>query len=106
MTESQNKEMQELDDWLAENVMGKPTGYYSLQMSNVDSDRWKDWHPTTNIAQAFEVVEKMNDCLHLKEHGEEGKWCAMFCASMMEYEHGEIPALAICLAAKKAKEGS
>jgi len=63
------------------------------------------WRPSTNIAHAFEVVEKMDDCLHLRQHGEKGNWSASFCGHYHGHaneSHADTPAMAICLAALEA----
>lgn len=58
------------------------------------------WFPSRDIADAWEVVEKMNDCLHLKQHGKDGIWEAFFCISGPDMEgSGETASLAICRAA-------
>jgi hypothetical protein len=53
---------------------------------------------TGSIRAAWCVVEEMNDCLHLKEHGAEGRWEANFC-SCMSHGHGDTAAESICEAA-------
>lgn len=60
------------------------------------------WIPTTSIEQAFMVVEKLDDCLHLKQHGSEGMWVACFCGYGPKEYHGETASLAICKAVLKA----
>lgn len=62
---------------------------------------------STSIAPAWEVVEKLDDCLHLREHGEEGIWEAWFCGlgepeNENRVAHADTAPLAICLAALKA----
>jgi len=52
-----------------------------------------------NVASAWEVVEKMGDCLHLKQHGEQGEWEAWFCGYPNSKAHGETAPEAICKAA-------
>lgn len=110
----------ELDNWLAQNLMGwkkekrfgtPPYGIFYWIDESLSykwlrpSEGWEAWQPTESISDAFQVVEKMDDCLHLREHGEDGTWCAMFCVSMTEWISGNTPPLAICLAAKRAIEG-
>jgi len=112
----------DLDRWIAENVMGwyfRGT-YYKTSPESKFIEQWTDhWHPTTDIAQAFEVVEKMrendfwfslsykteriNDRTHELDPG----WYARFrCVSggarKDGYADAETPALAICKAAKAA----
>ena len=118
------QEERELNEWLATEVMG-----WEIQV-NTQSYSWApghivpllgewwvnteggttflktDFNPLHNISQCFEyLVPKMNDCLHLKEHGEKGTWSAMFCASTIEWSNADTPESAICLACKKAWEG-
>jgi len=50
------------------------------------------------------VVEKMGDCLHLREHGEEGRWNASFCFSPESDAHGDTAPEAVGLAALLATE--
>ena len=110
----------ELDRWIAENVMGwniRETDYDYGQLHSHGTSiyYWCEgiekrvregcWQPTESISDAFQVVEKMNDCLHLSEHGKDGIWAAMFCTYGHEWVSGETAPLAICLAAKKAIEG-
>jgi len=101
--------MEDLDRWLAENVMGWvwPHGLY-----------W--WHPSTDIAQAMQVVSKM-----LSESNEDFIWefelsifegvaYATFCQHFKKGKgkdrifdaqtSEDTPEMAICLAAKKALE--
>ena len=37
------------------------------------------WNPGEVIADAWEVVDKIGDCLHLRQHNENGVWTAHFC---------------------------
>jgi hypothetical protein len=53
---------------------------------------------STDISAAWEVVAKIQDCLHLREHGEQGEWEASFCG-LDAKGHGETAQLAICKAA-------
>ncbi len=57
----------------------------------------------TDLNRAFEVVEKMDDCLHLKQHNKNGLWEAHFCVADVTAE-ADTPEMAICLAAEKAIE--
>lgn len=118
-----NEEMNELDRWLAENPMGwefaftKETwtdksraAYWSKKSEKYELVYYADgWHPTRNIAQAFQVVEKMlNTTYGFTLDCPIGSMCFAQFYSDIEYENwielGETPALAICLAAKKAWE--
>ena len=54
---------------------------------------------STDIAAAWTVVEKVNDCLHLRQHGKDGLWSVMFCGKMTEEVSGETAMVAICRAA-------
>ena len=123
---------QELDNWFAENVMGwseyqakgglYPGLYWVTYLSDCGEVTIKkdDWQPTIDIKQAFECVEKM-----IAEHDywptlvykttrhytkEEGvKWVARFrCVRggirKDLIDSNDTPALAICLAIKKAVE--
>lgn len=103
------KEMQELDVWLAENVMEWENR--KIYWNWAERDFWFDgderkisvakWHPTTSIAQAFEVNQKLDQLLYLMETSK-NVWLAYLLDASSEY--AETPALAICLAAKKAWE--
>ena len=71
------------------------------------------WHPTTDIKQAFEVVEKLNLAFYIINFclpSQSGKWKAVFIkiGEFEEYCSGEAetPALAICKAALEAIETS
>jgi len=119
-----NEEMSELDQWLAENVMGwrfrkriphvfgAPPAYV-IDIGTEEQDfvmYVEDWTPTRNIAQAFEVVEKMEKngfCFELSDSPFQ-TWDAIFEFQLNKKEFAigaiETPALAICLAAKKAWE--
>jgi len=120
-----NEEMNELDKWLAENVMGwklsidqiwnEISHFWTNEMCwtrKPELIRVADWQPTRNITQAFEVVEMFRS---------EGWSCELYLAFMgvtdaiFRWIDGPIPlkkakikaktpALAICLAAKKAWE--
>jgi len=54
---------------------------------------------STDISAAWEVVEEMGDCLHLKQHGEQGEWEAWFCGYPNSKAHGETAPETICKAA-------
>jgi len=76
------------------------------------------WHPSTDIKQAFEVVEKMrkrgwllNGLSALEEEENHKGWEACFeyynkqtREATIEFEEANTPAMAICLAALKAVE--
>lgn len=51
------------------------------------------------IAAVWEVVEKLEDCLHIKQHGEYGKWEAYFCGYQKSKVHADTAPEAICKAA-------
>ena len=61
-----------------------------------------NWHPTTGIAQAFMVAEKVGELR--VEQRPVGYWWVRF-AGTMEYQEADTPTLAICLAAKAWLEG-
>ena len=77
----------------------------------------KDWRPTENIAQAFEVVEKMHQKgFYLKLRGpfinpDDWEWYCYFELHTTTDTHplwvgrAETPTMAICLAALKATDG-
>jgi len=79
----------ELDALIAEKVMGWSWGIIG------------DLIPaySTDISAAWEVVEEMGDCLHLRQHGEQGEWEAWFCGYPNSKAHGETAPEAICKAA-------
>jgi hypothetical protein len=56
------------------------------------------WRPSEDISAAWEVVEEMGDCLHLRQHGEQGEWEAWFCGYPNSKTHGETAPEAICKA--------
>lgn len=66
------------------------------------------WNPLENIAQAFNVVEKMGEkdfCFELCKNIK-GEYLAMFSTNMVDYTHShKNPATAITLAACKALKG-
>ena len=105
---------------LAEKVMGwfkdwsLPSHWCSRQTNSLGQNyiraevSFLDWHPRTDIAQAVMLAEAVNDCLHLKQHGADGTWAAMFCGLMTEWCNASpldnTPAAAICEAAIKTVE--
>jgi len=65
---------------------------------------------SNEIYPAFLIVEKLDGCLHLKQHGKKGIWEALFCEAGPEHEaSGKTAPLAICraalLAVSERKEG-
>jgi len=111
--EMNSKEMQELDAWLAENIVKWHKAM--LWFAAEEKEWWFDeqnqreysiagWHPTRNIAQAFEVVEKMKDDEFIFDNFRRR------IAGYFNYEFGELfrnlndLSECICLAAKKAWE--
>jgi hypothetical protein len=60
------------------------------------------WY-TKDPRSAFDLAKKVNGCLHLREHGEEGHWEAEFCEYPGSKAHGDTPEEAICLAALLAE---
>ncbi len=102
-----------LDRWLAERVMGwryieTLLNREKIYIASEDDAHYivhmhaEDWRPTQQIEHAFRVVEEMESCLHLKQHGKTGRWSAMFCDCMDGHIEAETASLAICLAARKA----
>lgn len=104
-----------IDREIAENIMG-----WGLEEVNVGGPRWfkkgtpisiraeYEWHPSTDIKQAFEVVGKMRErgfICHLYQYGDCDEWCAEFEFIKDNHIRGEAdhenPATAICLAAIK-----
>ena len=57
---------------------------------------------TEYITDAWKIVEEMNDCLHLRQHGNRGRWAAKFCGKCDLESHADTATMAICLAALKA----
>jgi hypothetical protein len=94
----------ERDAWVAEVVFGIHTATKWFNCYN-GAKSWLMEHRatfpryTTDISAAWTVVAAMGDCLHLREHGAEGEWEAMFCGSGCDGASGETAPLAICLAA-------
>ena len=98
--------MKNFDRWLAEEVMGWEYSHRETGgMYRNGDDLIANWQPTQNIEQTFQVVEKINDCLHLKQHGILGEWSAMFCGLMMKEISANTPEFAICKAAEMAIKG-
>lgn len=68
-----------------------------------DCEEWRELEHilySNDIAATWMVVEKMQDCLHLCEHGKEGTWEACFCYAGPGKEASANSApLAICRAA-------
>ena len=114
----------EIDRQIAEKVMGWTLDDVSLWQD--ESDRWthymqhpphaayrncvnKYWRPSTNIAHAFELVEKMKGLEWIFEIGTislKAEWYAEF-QKGIEYPfgvHSDTPTMAICLAALKTLE--
>lgn len=107
-------ELQALDRMLAEKVMGYQVGRWGQKDVAVIPD-WKErglprniicWHPTTDIAQAFMVAEKIGLHVELVRY-EDGKWkCTI--VELSPFPRAKLtmssrvhdPALAISLAAK------
>ena len=100
-----------IDREIAEKIMGW------IDPDPVESNMWCDkshfptslksmWHPSTDIKQAFEVVEKMREkgsifTLCDQDPGEKPEWDAQFFSVIAT---DDTPAMAICLAALKAVE--
>ena len=95
----------DLDRWIALKIMRWRRATNHWVKGNTLQYAFDSWNPTKSHDQAFQVVEKMDDCLHLSEHGKNGIWAAMFCTYGHEWVSAKTPALAICLAAKAAIEG-
>ena len=122
MEEMNEQEMRDLDKWLAENVMGwkiPSKGKYWLNPIDTDYNYMQHgskfgvvWQPTQDIKQAFQCVEKFctesSFTLHFDpqasyNYDEIHRWISCTpedenCAT------ATTPALAICLAIKKAEE--
>ena len=98
-------ENRELDNWLAVHLMGSPKWEESPSSHSLHVElNYSVPKYTTSISDAFQVVEKMDNCLHLRQHGKTGGWVANFCVSTWEEVEADTASLAICLAAKKAIE--
>ena len=120
MEEMNDQEMRDLDKWLAENVMGWKIHYsdWSHGMVYYEDSKFDhkglmdEWQPTQDIKQAFECVEKFctesSFTLHFDpqasyNYDETHRWISCTpedenCAT------ATTPALAMCLAIKKAME--
>ena len=63
------------------------------------------FRPSEDIRDAWWIVKEIDGCLHLREHGEQGCWEALFCHYPESKSHGDTAPLAVCRAAlKTAKE--
>ena len=105
----------DLDREMAE-VMGWDTDGHGYFSDNPQAYQGPcgDWHPSTDIAQAMQVVEKMPNCrFALKKPRGQKNYIAGFYGYIKENEYrgfrgfeceSDTPAMAICLAAKKALE--
>jgi len=102
-----------LDSWVAEKVMGWKRSF-DPRPSDIDGPLgwWfgdplerniGEFCPSTDISAAMEVAEKIDDCFHLCQHGEEGRWKAFFCGFPGSIVHGDTAPEAICKAALLAK---
>ncbi len=102
----------ELDNFLAIHVMGweliQQKGLLSWWADKTGSicRHYENWHPTTSISDAFQVVEKMR-VTHFKwfemAHRPNGYTCN-FSGDPRHTVFAETAPLAICLAAKEAIE--
>ena len=63
-----------------------------------------NWQPLTNMNHLWMCVENIDDCLHLKQHGENGVWSAMFCGSMSYPVYNQDPKRAVAEALIKTME--
>jgi hypothetical protein len=98
-----------MDEWVATAVMGWRKG--NREQGDLP------WYPPKNSLIHFasfnvpgysidwstmeEVVEQIDGCLHLREHGEQGMWEALFCHYPESISHAETAPLAVCRAALK-----
>lgn len=98
----------ELDALVAEKVMGwQIFGDEGVHPRHKDLfDKTPHWsmlreYPcySEKIAAAWEVVGKINDCLHLKEHGVKGVWEVFFCGYHGSIVSADTAPEAICKAA-------
>lgn len=115
-------DLTELDRLLAEKVMGwlRPAAKWfdAITLHRIldpCTEEYIDWHPTTDIAQAMIVAERMNDSGWNLTLCSGNGWGATFYKVnfqetsethiVWEESHGPVnadtPALAICLAARK-----
>jgi hypothetical protein len=74
-------------------------GWYIADERDEDGLIYRPFNPSEDISAAWEVVEEMGDCLHLRQHGEQGEWEAWFCGYPTSKAHGETASEAICKAA-------
>ena len=118
-------DVKEIDRQIAEKVMGWrpffinkiPASWYKEDIGGLCELQYKDpkWRPSTNIAHAFEVVEKMRDLgwtfAICNNNVLEGDYCGEFWNDKHPMDAGEFmkfdnnPAMAICLAALEAATG-
>lgn len=93
-----------LDALISEKIFGRPfikPGHGSCctcQVCGHDYDNCCCGY-SDEIGMAWKVVEEMGDCLHLKQHGSEGNWAAMFCGANDDFVNAETAPEAICKAA-------
>jgi hypothetical protein len=115
-----NEEMNELDKWLAENVLGWKAQWAFMWNRVVHSHEHKycyvkddmeigvtDWHPTRNITQAFEVLEKLWPDFELGIYHEYPDVWRVTVTPKEKQTFIEIGAdfcLTVCLATRKAWE--
>ena len=105
-------ELRDLSAFLAINIMRWKEERFNNHAVWVDEKKnivclQDAWTPPTNIAQAFEVVEKLRTTLFKwfeMAHRPAGFTCN-FVGDPHYTEFAETAELAICLAAKKAVEG-
>lgn len=115
-------ELIELRQWLAENVMGwefhqpatmyyHSSPYYRQFVGDIYCSKGDEntWHPDTDLNQAFKLVDKMIEKgfdmfdVHYAPHL--GKWvaaCEKQHSKILCEKKADTPALAICLAIRKA----
>ena len=53
---------------------------------------------STSISAAFEIVDKLDACLHMTQYGPNGIWTVLFCGGSDIRAEGETAPLAICRA--------
>ena len=112
---------QELDDWLAEHVMGwhgeksfgyqggKP-GWLLVDKYGGTGSRFEDWHPTEDANQALICLEKLvHDNWEMRLYSHYGNYyCDLWRQGHIEEDrcqkHDLSPARAICLAVYEAKK--
>lgn len=86
----------ELDLLIAEKIIG----WGKYEALNYIPNKY-----STDIAAAWEIAKKINDCLHLKEHGAKGNWEAYFCGYQISKVDADTAPEAICKAALLAVIG-